>query len=191
MTQVGRPTKTTAAMWTEAALDEIEEVGVRMMSVQSVARRLGVSKGGFYHVFADRDELLRSTLALWEQRFVTELGEEADAIADPRERLRTLVVRAVVELRPTVIVQLMAAADIPSVAEVLTRAAEARTAMVKRILTELGLAEDEASRRAVIAYGAFLGMAQLERQLPREMRTKKRRHEYAEDFERTILLDLD
>lgn len=191
MTQVGRPTKTTAAMWSEAALDEIEEVGVRMMSVQSVARRLGVSKGGFYHLFADREELLKSTLTLWEQRFVTELGAEADAIADPRERLHTIVVRAVVELRPTVIVQLMAAADIPEVAAVLNRAAAARTAMLKRILTELGLPEVEASRRAVIAYGAFLGMAQLRRQLPREMRTEKLRRDYAEDFERTILLDLD
>lgn len=190
MTQVGRPTKTTAEMWSEAALSEIEELGVRAMSVQSVARRLGVTKGGFYHLFSDRDELLLSALKLWEKRFVTEFGAQADAIADPRERLHAIVVRAVVELRPTVIVQLMAASDVPAVAATLKRAAKARTTMLKRMLIELGLDDEVAARRAVIAYSAFLGLAQLQHQLPREMRTERMRREYAEDFERAILLDV-
>lgn len=191
MTQLGRPLKTTAEMWSEAALEEIEEVGVRAMSVQSVARRLGVSKGGFYHLFADREELLESALTLWERRFVTEFAAQAEAIADPKERLRAILARAVVELRPTVIVQLMAAADISPVAAALKRAAKARTTMLKLILIELGLEEGAASRRAVIAYSAFLGMAQLQQQLPREMRTERMRRDFAEDFERSILMDLD
>lgn len=190
MTSVGRPTQTTPSQWSEAALDEIEEIGVRAMSVQSVARRLGVSKGGFYHHFADREALLRSALELWEQRFVVELGAQLEAVVDPRERLHAIIIKAIIELRPTVIVQLMAASEIPIVAEALRNAAQSRTAMLQRMFSELGLEKQAAHRRAVLAYASFLGFAQLRVQLPKGLATKASLDRYAEEFERSILAGL-
>src|SRR5687767_6210249 len=79
----GRPATTTADDWAQAALDEIEAAGVRALTVEGVARRLGVSKGGAYHHFRDRRDLLRAALARWERHQVTELNARFAAIPDP------------------------------------------------------------------------------------------------------------
>ena len=80
MSPGGRPATTTADDWAQAALDEIEDAGVRALTVEAVARRLGVSKGGAYHHFRDRRDLLRAALARWERRQVT----ERERIDEPR-----------------------------------------------------------------------------------------------------------
>ncbi len=146
MSPAGRPAQTSPEAWVQAALDEIEEAGVGALSVQSVARRLGVSKGGLYHHFEDRRALLRAALDLWERRFVIELVERFDEIADPRDRLRALLDYSGVELEPTVIVQLMAAAGDPDVAARLRRAADSRMALLQRIFRELGLSSARCAR---------------------------------------------
>ena len=64
------------------------------------------------------------------------------------------------------IVQFMAAADDPDVAAVLARAADARLALLRRIFTQLGASAAVARHRAILAYGHYLGLAQLRRQDP-------------------------
>lgn len=174
--------------WVQAALDEIEVAGVRALAVESVARRLGVDKGGFHHHFVDRRALLRAALSQWEQRWVIDLNKQLEAVHDPRERLHTVLVRAVVELRPTVIVQLMAAADDPDVAAVLGRAADARVGLLRRALLELGVAAEPARRRAVLTYAAYLGLTQLRLQLPDEMSPDDRLRGHVAELE-SLLLD--
>ena len=138
VSRAGRPTITTPEAWADAALQEIEHAGVRGLSAQAVARRLGVSKGGLYHHYADRRALLRAALALWEERHVTALTARFDAIADPRARLHELLEYAGVGIQPTVIVQLLAAADDPDVAAVLRRSTDERLALLRRIFRQLG-----------------------------------------------------
>lgn len=160
----GRPTVTSPEVWAQAALDEIEVVGVRGLSVQSVARRLGVTKGGAYHQFDGRRGLLRAAIARWEERHTRELTARFDAIADPRRRLHELLVYAGVGIQPTIILQWMAAADDPDVAAALERTAEARVALLRRIFVQLGLPRGAAEQRAVLAYSHYLGLAQLRTQ---------------------------
>ena len=190
MSAAGRPLQTTPDQWVEAALGEIEEHGVEGLAVQSVARRLGVSKGGFYHHFADRRALLRAALALWEERFVTALAARFDAIGDPRRRLRGLLHHATVELEPTIILRLMAAADDPDVAATLARGADGRLSLLERIFSELGLAQQEAQNRAMLAYSAYLGLAQLRTQAPWVLDRAGRVEAYLGDVERALTHDL-
>lgn len=171
MTPAGRPAQVTPEEWAAAALDDLEQAGVRGLSVQSVARRLGVSKGGLYHHFADRRALLRAALERWERRQVTELSARFDAIEDPRRRLHELLVYACVEVAPTVILQFMAGAEDPDVAAVLERSAAARLDHLTRIFVELGLPADEARHRAVMGYSHYLGLAQLRTQSPEVLAT--------------------
>ena len=163
MSPAGRPTQTTPQAWAQAALREIERSGVSALAVQSVARSLGVSKGGFYHHFADRRELLRAALALWEETFVAGLSDRFEAIADPRLRLHELLMHAAIELEPTVIVQLMAAVEDPDVSAALARAAATRLGLLATIFTQIGFGAAEARNRAVLAYSAYLGLAELRR----------------------------
>jgi AcrR family transcriptional regulator len=187
MNAAGRPTQTTPEAWVDAALKEIEQHGLRELSVQAVARRLGVTKGGFYHHFTDRRELIRAAVDRWEGLFTTELAERFDAVTDPRERLRGLFAVAGLELRPTVVVQLMAAADDPDVADVLARAATARLDLLIRIFTDLGLDADAARNRAVLAYSAYLGLADLRRHAPAELTSPERMQGYVAELESTLV----
>lgn len=189
MSGAGRPTQATPETWAQAALDEIEVDGVRNLAVEGVARRLGVTTAGFYHHFLDRRDLLRAALALWEKRWVVALNKDLERLLDPRERLHTVLVRALVELRPSVILQLMAAADDPDVAAVLGRAAEARVGLLLRALLELGVAAEAARRRAVLTYAAYLGLTQLRLQLPDEL-TEARLRGYVDELELLLLSDL-
>jgi AcrR family transcriptional regulator len=179
----GRPTQTTPAAWVAAALDEIEEAGVDGLAVVAVARRLGVSKGGCYHHFADRRELLRAALALWEQRFVAELNKTFEAIENPGDRLHSQLRHALIELEPTVIVRLMAEAEDPDVGAALARATTARLALLTRIFTELGFTNAIARHRALSTYSAYLGFAQLRREDPAVLGTPAMMRAYLAELE--------
>ena len=182
----GRPTQTPPQAWVEAALDEIEHDGVAGLAVEKVARRLRVSKGGFYHHFADRRELLEAALGLWQRRFVIELTARLDAIEDPAQRLHATLVQALVELEPTVIVRLMAAVEDPLVAAALASATRTRLALLTRTFVELGFPPQHARHRALTAYGVYLGIAQLRREDPELLRTPARRRAYLADLEATL-----
>jgi AcrR family transcriptional regulator len=186
----GRPATTTADDWAQAALDEIEDAGVRALTVEAVARRLGVSKGGAYHHFRDRRDLLRAALALWERRQVTELNAHFAAIPDPRLRLRSSLEEAFITLAPTVIVQLMAATDDPDVAEVLERSTAARIDMSRRTFIALGAARADAEHRAILLYGHYLGFAQLRRHAPGVLSTARQTRAHVNRVEASLLAGL-
>src|SRR5215210_963058 len=65
---VGKRESLTAADWTEAALAALARGGLAAVAVEPLAKELGATKGSFYWHFADRNELLVSTLELWERR---------------------------------------------------------------------------------------------------------------------------
>lgn len=62
----GRTVKITAETWIETAQRALVEEGIGGVKVDRLANRLGVTRGGFYHNFKDRDELLAKLLAYWE-----------------------------------------------------------------------------------------------------------------------------
>lgn len=57
----------TAETWLETAKQSLLEEGLGGVKVDRLAVRLGVTRGGFYHNFKDRDELLDRLIALWEK----------------------------------------------------------------------------------------------------------------------------
>jgi AcrR family transcriptional regulator len=187
---VGRPATTTADDWAQAALDEMEAAGVRALTVEAVARRLGVSKGGAYHYFRDRRDLLRAALARWERRQVTEMNARFAAIRDPRLRLRSALEEAFIALAPTVIVQLMAAADDPDVTAVLERSTAARIDLWRRTFVALGATRADAEHRAILFYGHYLGFAQLRRHAPDVLSTPQQTVAHLARVEASLLAGL-
>jgi AcrR family transcriptional regulator len=59
--------KTERAAWIDAGLDALAEAGPDAVTVEGLARRLGVTKGGFYGHFANRQALLAAMLDTWER----------------------------------------------------------------------------------------------------------------------------
>ncbi|MDW8480177.1 MAG: helix-turn-helix domain-containing protein [Xanthomonadales bacterium] len=156
--------------WAEAALDLIAERGVEALTVESLARRLGVTKGSFYWHFPSREALLEAALARWEAREVeTVLGPLA-AIADPRERLRELFRRTSREIKShRIYAALMRAAQHSRVAPVVERVSRRRMDYLMLAFLALGMPRREALHRARLSYAAYVGFLQmtLDLQLPR------------------------
>lgn len=57
--------KVPAEQWIEEARNALIEEGIDSVKVDRLAQRIGVSRGGFYHHFTDRADLLTRLLTLW------------------------------------------------------------------------------------------------------------------------------
>lgn len=62
----GRTAKVSAKTWVETAARALVEEGISGVKVDRLAQRLGVTRGGFYHNFRDRDDLLARLITYWE-----------------------------------------------------------------------------------------------------------------------------
>lgn len=151
--------------WTRAALGAIAENGIANVSVERLAKELGATKGSFYWHFADRAALIAAALVRWEHESTDRIIEQLGELDDPRLELRRLLETAF-EARPGVLIEanLLADADDPAVHEVLERVARKRLAFVDTIFARIGTAGG--SDRALLAFSAYLGLAQLRRTAP-------------------------
>ncbi|WP_200885276.1 TetR/AcrR family transcriptional regulator [Brevibacterium linens] len=77
--------RTPKERWVEAGLQELAAGGPEAVRVEVLAKRLGVTKGGFYGFFADREDLLKAMLDSWEKQVSTDVLEKLDD-ADPQQR---------------------------------------------------------------------------------------------------------
>jgi len=154
-----------AGDWEQQALVLIAEKGIRAVSVELLARRMGVTKGSFYWHFPNREALLEQSLLRWEKHDSTNLQASLGAIVDPRERLSSFFRRTGREkLTHNVYSSLCTAADHPQVEPLLERVATRRMKHIELAFGEIGFEPGEASHRARLTYSAYLGFLQLQRQ---------------------------
>jgi AcrR family transcriptional regulator len=165
----GAPTLT-AADWAEAALQLIAEKGLGALTVNTLAKRLGVTKGSFYWHFHGRTDLLSAALARWEGRATTETMRGLDAIPDHHQRLTLMLDAASQPPRSRSLYAALAeAAEDPTVRRVLNRVASARIAYLEQCYRGLGLAPQLAKNQAVLAYAAYRGLLQLAHESPESL----------------------
>jgi AcrR family transcriptional regulator len=77
--------------WVEAALRALGEGGPDAVRVEGLAASLGVSKGGFYWHFKNRQALLGEMLDSWEKTVVEDVIARVESQSDqPRAKLQQL-----------------------------------------------------------------------------------------------------
>lgn len=154
-----------AGDWEQQALEMIAEKGIRAIAVETLARRMGVTKGSFYWHFPNRDALLEQSLLRWEKHDQANLQASLGALTDPRDRLRSFFRRTGQEsLTHNVYSALCSAADHPQVEPLLERVAQRRIHHIETAFAEIGFVADEALHRARLTYSTYLGFLQLQRQ---------------------------
>ncbi len=154
-----------AGDWEQQALVLIAEKGIRAVAVESLARRMGVTKGSFYWHFHNRESLLEQSLIRWEKHDEVNLQASLNAIDDPRERLRSFFRRTGREkLTHNVYSSLCMASDHPQVEPLLERVAARRMKHIEKAFEEIGFDPQEASHRARLTYSTYLGFLQLQKQ---------------------------
>jgi AcrR family transcriptional regulator len=83
--------RTPRSRWIEEGLRALASGGPGAVRIESLAQGLGVSKGGFYWHFTDRNALLSEMLDAWERTSIDEVIERVEAGGgDGRARLRHL-----------------------------------------------------------------------------------------------------
>jgi AcrR family transcriptional regulator len=158
----------TRADWAAAALAAIAEGGLAAVAVEPLAARLGTTKGSFYWHFANREALLEAALELWEEGTTTAVLAQVEAAPnDPEDQLR-LLIRLVVDRaeRDRIGLALLADAAHPVVGPMLERVTRIRVEAIVRLFTRLGFRPVQARQRALLAYSAYLGHAQLAHSTP-------------------------
>lgn len=152
----------TAQDWELAALELMAEEGVAAVAVESLARRLGVTKGSFYWHFSQRDALIEAALKRWEETDTHNLVARVESIENPGKRLRELFRLTSREMRShKIYAALLKAADHPVVAPVMDRVSQERMAYLARVFQQAGMDVESATHRARLAYSAYVGLLQL------------------------------
>lgn len=159
--------------WTEAALGALAAGGLAAVGVEPLAKSLGTTKGSFYWHFTDRNALLTAALELWERRDTERVIADIDETQDARSRLRSLLRLTFASVGDgsggrggTVELALQASAANPMVAATLERVTRRRIDVVTKLYVELGLSPARARQRALLAYTAYLGHAQIAHATP-------------------------
>lgn len=76
------PPRTTEDAWLRAAYDVLTESGVEAVKIMPLAKRLGLTRSGFYWHFKDRDALLEAMIRRWEDTNTGNLVARCNAYAD-------------------------------------------------------------------------------------------------------------
>jgi AcrR family transcriptional regulator len=151
-----------AATWERVALEAIREGGLAAVSVEALARKLGVTKGSFYWHFKNRGALLAAALERWERRmdrFLAQLEE----IDDPHRRMAEMFFDAAEKAHESLYTTLSASSDHAAVHATIRRVSEKQLQVAVQALRQLGMSPRKAQVRASLAYSLYVGVLHLAR----------------------------
>ena len=150
--------RTPRARWVEEGLRALSGGGPDAVRIESLARALGVSKGGFYGYFEDRRALLKEVLDAWERRSTEEVIERVeleggDAMA--RGRRAAALTFSDELLSIDLAVRDWSRRD-PTVAERLRRVDNFRIEYLRSLLAPVCPDEEELEVRCLVAFSVAI-----------------------------------
>jgi AcrR family transcriptional regulator len=136
--------------WLHVALKELEFGGVEAVRVDVLAKRLSVSRSGFYWHFRNREDLWLQLLEYWQHEFTEVVTSNESLIrAEPKQRLK-LIIAMIEEYdlgRYDISFRAWARHD-EMAAAVVREVTNARLEFMRVLFRELGFKGDELEMRA-------------------------------------------
>jgi AcrR family transcriptional regulator len=155
------PTRTPRSSWIEEGLRALGTGGPDAVRIESLAQALGVSKGGFYWHFRDRQSLLEEMLDAWERTWVDEVVEAVEAEdGDARSRLRRLFALAAASGAELLKIELAIrswARREEAVAERLQHVDNRRMDYMRSLFGAICEDDDDIEARCLLAFSLFIG----------------------------------
>jgi AcrR family transcriptional regulator len=146
--------------WIEAGLTALAVGGPDAVRVEALAKQLGVTKGGFYGYFADRDALLAAMLDTWERESTDEVLERVEREGgDPPAKIRRagLLTFSGDRLLPIDLAIRDWARRDEAVAERLRRVDNRRMALLREMIGTFCPDPDEVEARSLLAFCLAIG----------------------------------
>jgi AcrR family transcriptional regulator len=155
------------AAWIAGALKIVATDGIDGLRVESLAKRLGVTKGSFYWHFKDRRDLIDAVLDDWRASRIQDIRKQT--AAEPGGELaalrHTIDVYAAAKNRKGISIEaairLWARQDANGLAVVEEVDAE-RLACTRRLFLALGLPPAEAAARSALLYAYVFGFSMMQ-----------------------------
>ena len=152
--------RTPRSSWVDAGLRALADGGPDAVRIERLARELGVTKGGFYWYFNDRQALLDELLDAWERAAIDEVIETIESQGgDGRAKLWQLYAIATSSaevLRTDLAVRDWARRD-EKVADRLRHADNRRMDYMRSLFAESVSDPDEVEARCLIAFSLWIG----------------------------------
>jgi AcrR family transcriptional regulator len=152
--------RTPREKWVEEGLQVLAERGVDAVRVEALAKRLGVTKGGFYGYFADRGALLTAMLDAWERECVDDvldrIEQEGGDVLD-KVRLAGRLTFSSDRLLPIDLAIRDWARRDQAVAERLRRVDNRRMQLSRDAISTFCSDPDEVEARALLAFCVAIG----------------------------------
>ncbi|GIG65253.1 TetR/AcrR family transcriptional regulator [Phytomonospora endophytica] len=152
--------RTPREAWIEEGLRALADGGVAAVRVEALAKALGVTKGGFYGYFADRDALLSAMLDVWERESVhdvLEKIEEQGGDALDKARLAGRLTFSGERLRPIDLAVRDWARRDDAVAERLKRVDNGRMQLLRDAIGTFCTDPEEIEARSLLAFCLAIG----------------------------------
>jgi AcrR family transcriptional regulator len=151
--------RTPRGAWVEAALQALAEGGPEAVRVEALAASLGVSKGGFYWHFTDRQALLEEMLDSWEKVVVEDVIARVESEpAGGRAKLQHLfeLASSLDVLAVELALRDWSRRD-SDVAERLHRVDNRRMGYLRALFGQFCADEDDVEARSMLAFSLFIG----------------------------------
>lgn len=154
------PTRTPRDRWIDEGLHLLATGGPDAVRIEALAKRLGVTKGGFYGFFADRETFLGAMLDTWERESTDEvLARVERESGDPRTMIRRAGVLTFSghRLLPIDLAVRDWARRDDAVAERLRRVDNRRMGLLREMIGTFCADADEVEARSLIAFCVAIG----------------------------------
>lgn len=145
--------------WILAGIDILAKKGVDNVKIEAIARKLNVTKGGFYGYFLNRDTFLQAILDYWAEEYTNRIIEIVGTLeGNLLEKLRKLLILVDDSKYDALEISMFAwAQKDPKAEKVVMRVVKERLLFVTNLFREGGFTRNEAANRAHLVHHYMSG----------------------------------
>ncbi len=148
--------------WFHSGFQTLIREGAGRLIIDSLTRKLGITKGSFYHHFKSRSDYVNQLLHFWEKKMTLDLINLADAEQDARGKIKRLTDLCIQAQNGGLEVAIRAwALRDPVVREFQQRVDEARLDYLCGVVSELSGDAGRAEHIAKIIMAVYIGTQQM------------------------------
>jgi len=159
--QIQKQARNNKTDWLDFALSVLVNKGPDHLKIMPLCQLKKVSKGSFYHHFADRADFIEQLMKYWYEKMTVDFIAKANTESSPLARLEKLDqvisshnIEAELHIRAW-------ALKAPNIAKHLAKIDQQRQGYLSDCYIELGMEKAQAGDIALMAYANFLGMQQI------------------------------
>ena len=177
--------------WLKAGFEILINEGINNVKIEVMARKLGVTKGGFYGYFLNREAFLQAMLEDWEKRHSSEIFNYINSLTGTLSDKLQKLLYATDDIKYDAIELSMYhwAAHDPPAKKVLMRVVRERLEFCAKLFLEGGFSQDEAEKRANLVHHFMAGCKFFRPLLPKN--GSPERHEQLDHFIKQVTSSVD